>query len=463
MVAVWGILSGGKQKSVKDYFLGASKVPWYVVSFSIVAAETSALTFISIPGLAYLTNLNFLQVTIGYLLGRIVIAKFLLPEYFKGDLSTAYMFLEGRFGTTTRRFASVVFIITRVASDGVRLFATAIPLKILLDIEYPYAIIIVAAVALIYTFTGGLKSVIWVDAIQMFVYLGGAIVSGIFIFNALPGGFSEVLQFGAGVGKFEVFNFGFEGGIAAFFSKPYTLIAGLLGGAFLSMASHGVDQTIVQRLMATEKLKSAQRALIGSGVIVIFQFALFLTLGGLLYAYFDGVKFAKSDEIFPTFIIHHLPTGVKGFLIAGLFASATSSISGSLNSLSSSTMMDLIIPILKSIKEEMQLTYSKILTIFWAIILVFSAFFFMSSDRAVVETALSIASFTYGGLLGTFLSGIFNKKLSQRGALVGFSVSIAVMAVVIASKTVAWTWFTLIGVMIAVSIGMVFSQTEKRN
>jgi len=266
------------------------------------------------------------------LLGRIVVAFVFLPAYDKGGLKTAYTYLEERFGKKTRSFASVVFLFTRTAADGVRLFATAIPLKLMLDISYPTAIIIIAVISLIYTYTGGLKGIIWVDVIQMFIYLGGAIVTGIFILNLLPHGFQSVIDAAEMANKFSVINLGFEEGIKNFFSKPYTLFGGILGGMFLSMASHGTDQLIVQRLFATRNLKDGQKAVIGSGVIIIFQFAVFLILGVMLYAYYGTIN-VKSDEIFPMFIINILPHGISGIIIAGLFAAAMSTLAASMSSL----------------------------------------------------------------------------------------------------------------------------------
>lgn len=461
-IAVLGIVSGGKQKSVKDYFLGSDVVPWWAVCFSIVAAETSTLTFISIPGLAYLTNLNFLQLTFGYLIGRIVVAYVFLPAYFKGELSTAYAFLETRFGTKTRSFASIVFLFTRTAADGVRLFATAIPLKLMLDISYPVAIIIIAAVTLIYTYTGGVKGIIWVDVVQMLIYLGGALIAGIFLLNILPDGFNSVLNAASPESKLNIFNFGFSDGLSGFFSKPYTLLGGLLGGAFLSMASHGTDQLIVQRLLATKSMRSGQKAIIGSGVIVIIQFAVFLIVGVMLFTYYGKLN-VKSDEIFPMFIINVLPPGLTGLIIAGLFAAAMSTLAGSMSSLSSSTMLDLYIPYFGKFKtEKKQLAISRLFTIFWAALLVGAAIFFMESPQTVVELALSIASFTYGGLLGTFLLGLLNKRASQEDALAGFSAGIFVMITVISLKLVAWTWFTFIGVMVTLIIGSFLTSLSSR-
>ncbi|MBI3110637.1 MAG: sodium/solute symporter [Ignavibacteriales bacterium] len=465
-IASFGIWRGGKQGSARDYFLGKDHIPWWVVCFSIVAAETSTLTFISIPGLAYLTNLNFLQVTIGYLLGRIVVSLIFLPAYFKGELTTAYGFLQTRFGAKTRSFSSLVFLATRTAADGVRLFATAIPLKFVLDIDYPLAIVILAGVALAYTYIGGVRGVIWVDAIQMVVYIGGALTAGIVLIAQDPGGWTGLTRLAMEQGKFSIFNPGFGEG---FWSQPYTLLGGLLGGAFLSMASHGTDQLIVQRVLTTKSLRASRKALIGSGVIIILQFALFLVVGLLLYGHYQGATLSglgltRADEIFPRFIIEGLPPGVSGFIIAGLFAAALSTLAGSMSSMASSTIMDLYKPYFGSaVTPERELFLARVVTVLWAGLLVGSALFFMNTSQTVVELALSIASFTYGGLLGTFLLGVLFKRPTQEDALGGFIAGILVMVTVISLKLVAWTWFTIIGVAATLIVGAALSALSPRD
>ncbi len=455
-VALFGILRRGRQQSAREYFLGHDNIPWWAVCFSIVAAETSTLTFISIPGLAYLTNLNFLQVTFGYLLGRIVISYLFLPAYYKGELSTAYAFLERRFGSKTRSLASVVFLFTRVAAEGVRLFAAAIPLKFVLGVDYPTAIILLAVVALLYTFAGGARGVIWVDAVQMVIYLTGAVVAAIVLVGNYPGGWEGITRLAAEGGKFSLFNLGTGGN---FWGTAYTLPAGLLGGAFLSMASHGTDQLIVQRVLATKSLTGGRKALIGSGVIVILQMALFMIVGLMLYGYYNGASVSslglqRADEVFPRYIIEGLPTGIAGFVIAGLTAVALSTLGGSISSMASSMVLDLYKPrATKQLTPEKEVLYSRLATILWAVLLVLSAFFFMNTTQTVVELALSIASFTYGGLLGTFLLGLLFKRPKEEDALAGFVGGILVMVTVIALHLVAWTWFTLIGVIATLVIG----------
>ena len=390
-------------------------------------------------------------------------ATVFLPAYYKGELKTAYSYLETRFGGKTRSFASIVFLFTRTAADGVRLSATAIPLYLMIQMNETTAIIIIAAVALIYTYAGGVKGVIWVDVIQMFIYLGGAVIAAIYLLNILPNGWNSVISVASSENKLQILNLGFNNGIAGFFSQPYTLIGGIIGGAFLSMASHGTDQLIVQRLLTTKNLKESKKAVIGSGIIVIIQFAIFLLVGVMLYAYYGTLDFSqigisKPDEVFPKFIIDVLPPGITGIIIAGLFAAALSTLAGSISSLSSSTMLDLYIPFFGKLNDDKkQLRISRIFTIIWAVLLTISAFFFMTSPRSVVEIALSISSFTYGGLLGTFLIGIFIKKARQEDALAGFIAGIFIMITVISLKLVAWTWFTLTGVLAALLVGKVLS------
>ncbi|MBI4418514.1 MAG: sodium/solute symporter [Ignavibacteriales bacterium] len=464
-VAMFGYLRGGRQRSAQEYFLGKDAIPWWVVCFSIVAAETSTLTFISIPGLAYLTNLNFLQVTFGYLLGRILIGLVFLPAYYRGELSTAYAFLESRFGLPTRRFASIVFLLTRLAADGVRLFATAIPLQLIADVSYPVAILVLACVACAYTFAGGVRGVIWVDAVQMFIYLGGAVVTMVVLVAGHDAGWSGAIAFAAEAGKFQILNFGTG---ESFFQQPYTVMAGVLGGAFLSMASHGTDQLIVQRVLTTKALAAGRKALIGSGVLIILQFAIFLVVGLLLYGHYNGATLenlgvTRSDEIFPKFIIEELPPGVSGLIIAGLLAAALSTLAGSMSSMSSSVVLDLYKPLARTaFTAEQELRFSRSLTGVAAILLVGAAVFFMNTNQTVVELALSIASFTYGGLLGTFLLGVLFKRPRQSDAVAGFTAGILAMVAVIWLQIVAWTWYTMVGVCVTLAVGGLLSGLSRR-
>ena len=467
-MAIVGILAGGKQTSTRDYFLGGKDIPWWAVCFAIVATETSTLTFISIPGLAYTTNLNFLQVTFGYLFGRVVVSFVLLPAYARGELATSYQFLGERFGSRMRSVASVTFMGTRLFADGVRLFATAIPLAILMkgwqsfsalsnEQMYIISILVMAGITLSYTYVGGVRAVIWTDVIQMFLYLGGAVAAGLVILNDIPSGLAAIPA-----EKFSFLNFGLDLSWAEFFKSPYTLGASLLGGAFLSMASHGTDQIIVQRLLTVKDLHGSRKALIGSGVIIIVQFAIFLGIGLLLYLYYGGLTvkelgLTKPDEIFPKFIIESMPSGLSGIIIAGLLAAAMSTLSGSVNSLASATLHDIYKPYFgRTTSERSDLLFSRFISLVWCILLVAVAILFVAyTARVLVELALSIASITYGGMLGVFLLGLMFKKADQVDAIAGFIAGIVTMVFIFTQTSIAWTWYTPIGTAATLLVGNV--------
>ncbi|OYV84991.1 MAG: sodium:solute symporter, partial [Ignavibacteriae bacterium 37-53-5] len=378
-----------------------------------------AITFISIPGLAYLTNLNFLQIAIGYIIGRIAIAFLFLPSYYRGELVTAYEFLKTRFGDKTRNYASVVFLVTRTLATGVRLFTTAIPLAIIFkgyQIFSGYSNTSVYAIAIV------------IITIFTFVYIGGASLALYIMLSHLPHGWGTVEAMASAQAKFQFIHFGFSGGFLHFFTVKYTFAASVLGGAFLSMASHGTDQLIVQRLLATNSLRSSQKAVIASGFFVALQFLFFLLIGVALYAFYKATPFTDGDQIFPKFIVEQLPSGISGIIVAGLFASAMGSLSGSINSLASSTLVDLYRPYFgRNNSDEKDLKLSKLFSVIWTVILVATAFIFIHSNESVIEIALSIASVTYGGLLGTFLLGVLFKKTRQPDAIAGFTAGLLVL------------------------------------
>ncbi|MGA9116766.1 MAG: sodium:solute symporter [Bacteroidota bacterium] len=461
-MALFGLAAGGKQRSSEDYFLGGRNLPWWAVCFAIVATETSTLTFISVPGLAYAGNLNFLQVAVGYLAGRILISFLLLPVYARGEMATSYQFLQERFGLPLRRLAGVTFMGTRVLADGVRLYATAIPLALLMkgwrlftgvppQEVYAVAILVLAGMTLVYTYGGGIRAVVWTDVVQMVVYLGGAAAAAWVLLDALPpGALARIPPF-----KWDVVRL--PAGGADLLTNPYTLPASLIGGAFLSMASHGTDQLIVQRLLSVRTLEGSRKALVGSGIVVILQFALFLGIGLLLSAFYTevvpgGPGMCSPDEVFPRFIIARMPWGISGLIVAALLAAAMSTLSGSVNSLASSLLHDVVKPLLGGKDSgERDMRLSRLFTLFWAVVLVGVAFFFIAgTSAALVEVALGIASVTYGGMLGVFLLGVLFPKSTQAEATAGFLAAMALMAALFAWTDLAWTWYTAAGTIACV-------------
>ncbi len=477
-ITLLGVWLGRRQRDTRDYFVAGHSIPWWAILFSVVATETSALTFISIPGLAYLTDHSFLQVAAGYLLGRIVIAFTLLPRYMRGDLVTAYALLERRFGLATRRLASVTFMATRAFGDSVRLFATAIPLVLILGTYVParavspVSILILGGLTLVYTYHGGMRAVVWTDVIQTGVYLVGGLAAVWLIGSGVTGGWSAILHGAAAAGKLRLFD------TSLALDRPYTLLAGLLGGAFLSMASHGADQLIVQRLLAASSLRDARRALIGSGVAVILQFALFLLIGTGLFAYYHARTFATPDAIFPTFIVEAMPPGLTGLVVAAILAAAMSTISGSLNSLAAASTHDIYLPLTGRSRDDPRLLrMARRLTLAWAVVLIGGALLYRQQGTPVVVVALSIASFTYGGLLGGFSLALLWPRANQRDAIVGMTVGITAMMLVVFAKQIvafapasgdllsglamiAWPWYVLLGTLITFAVGAITSLTH---
>ena len=451
-ITAWGAWLGLGQTGGRDYFLGNRELPWVAVMLSVVATETSTLTFLSIPGVSYLGTLGFLQLTFGYLAGRVVVSAFLLPSYYRGELSTAYELLEGRFGQRARRFASAVFMITRLLADSVRLFATAIPLALVTGWDYPVSIAVIGVMTVVYTYFGGITAVIWVDAVQMGLYLLGALVAMVALQEIVPGGWTGIFASAREAGKMAVFDLSFD------FAIPYTLWAGVLGGGFLTMASHGTDQLIVQRLLTCRDLDSSQKALVGSGVVVMIQFAIFLLVGLGLWAYYGGQEFSRGDEIFASFVVNVLPAGITGLLIAGVFAAAMSSLSSSINSLASATAYDFWVPLVGAEDDEARvLQAGKLFTLVWAALLIGGAVLFipLSEGTTAVEVALAVASMVYGGLLGAFVLAVRSSRADQRSVILGMIAGIAVVTSIwlFARTVVAWPWFVPIGTAVTVVMG----------
>jgi SSS family transporter len=426
-----GLWMARRQRSATDYFLGARDLPAWAILLSIVATETSALTVISVPGVGARGDLTFLQLTFGYLIGRIGVAIWLLPGYFRGNQETAYQRLERRFGIETRRLASVVFLVTRFLGDAVRVFASAIPLSLVTGWSIPTAVIVMGVVTMVYTWFGGFKAVVWTDVFQLAVYLAGG-VGALFVAWALGGGVEHVLATAGAAGKLRIVD------PAINLTDTYTLLGGIVGGALLSAASHGTDHLIVQRLLATRSLRDARTALVGSGVMVIFQFALFLLVGQAIWAAGLAPAGMNNNEIFSRFVVHQLPRGLAGVVVAGILAAAMGTHSSAINSLASSATHDLYAPWTGRADPVHLLRVGRVLSALWAALLVVGALFFhlytQGMDTPVVELALSIASVTYGALLGTyFLAGDWSRA-SGRDAVGAIVVTVAVMTVVIFAK-----------------------------
>jgi SSS family transporter len=462
-ITVFGLRFRRKQTSLRDYFLAGNRISWWAISLSIVAAETSTLTIISVPGLAYEKDFRFLQLGIGYIFGRVIVAFLFIPPYFRGRLITAYQFIQRRFGNRLRSLAAGLFLITRAAGEGVRIFAIAIVVRIALGGFVPgmsdygrdvSAIAIVVLLTLAYTFEGGMAAVIWTDALQLAICMAGALTAVFVLSRVIPGGWPTVGAIAGHAGKFRVFDFSWS------FSPTYTFWSGVIGGSFLITASHGADQLIVQRLLAARSERQAQVALVVSGVIVFLMFALFLLIGAMLFVFYSLFRpyasFARTDTIFPSFISTQMPHGVSGFLVAAILAAAMSNLSASLNSLSSTSIVDFYARIAPQTSEEHRVWLSRIVTSGWAAILLVLALAARRGGR-VLEMGLSIASVAYGSLLGVFLLGVLFKSASERGAMAGMLAGFAVNLYLWQLTRVSFTWYVAFGSITACIVGLIAS------
>jgi SSS family transporter len=458
-VTLFGLRFRSGQQTLKGYFLADNAIPWWAISLSIVAAETSTLTVISVPGLAYDKDFSFLQLVMGYLIGRAVVSFVLIPQYFRGELVTAYQLIERRFGQRLRSLTAGVFLVTRAAAEGVRVFAVAIVVRVALGglltgvsdfARDLVAIAIVTVLTLLYTLKGGLKAAIWTDVMQQTVYVAGTIVGLVTILHLVPGGWTTVREMAGHAGKFRVLYFTFD------WTTKYTLWSGVIGGAFLTTASHGTDQLIVQRLLAARGERQAKIALLSSGVVIFFQFSLFLMIGAMLYVFYriypPAAAFTRTDTIFPVFIVSHMPHGVSGLLIAAILAAAMSNLSAALNSLSSTSMVDFYIRLRPLTSEIRRIWLSRAAMVVWALVLFGLALLARHGGR-VIEVGLTIASIAYGGMLGVFLLGVLTRKASERGAMLGMICGLTLNLYLWLFTSVAFTWYVTLGTMVTFAVG----------
>jgi solute:Na+ symporter, SSS family len=460
-VTLFGIWFAKKQDTTEDYFVGDRNVPWWAIAASIVATETSTITFISVPGIAFARNGNFefLQIVFGYLCGRVVISLLFIPLYFTGELQTVYQLLGTRFGNKVKMLASALFVVMRNIADGIRLLLTAIVLAAVYVAFQPGAsvetviigsIVLLGIVMIIFTYYGGMEAVIWVEVVQLGIYIGGAIAAAVVLINQIDGGFSGAVALGQQFNKFKVFDFTLD------FTKTYTFWSGLIGGCFLTMSTHGTDQYLVQRYLCTDKANRAALALLSSGAVVLGQFIGFLFIGVLLFAFYAPYNaaeylqpgtpatfpFTGGDQVFPDFITKYMPSGLSGLVVAAIFAAALSS---SLNSIAATFVNDLYKPFKPDREDKHYLRVSHWLTLIIGIVQILVALAVMKQNRSALDQALSVASLINGPVLGVFLVGTFLKRVSQTPALIGMSASILLMIYIKFMTPLAWTWYVLLG------------------
>lgn len=471
-IVLFGTWFARKQKTTSDYFLGDRSVPWWAVAFSIVATETSTITFISVPGIAFARggNFQFLQLVFGYLLGRIVISLLFIPSYFRGELLTVYQLLDRRFGGKIKVLAASLFVVMRNIADGIRLLLTAIVLAAVYTSFQPGAnvetitiasVVLIGVAMIVFTYFGGMEAVIWVEVVQLGIYIAGAVAAAVILISSIDGGVSAAFAVASQYHKFSLFDFSFD------LTKTFTFWAGLIGGCFLTMSTHGTDQYLVQRYLCTDRPRRAAAALLTSGAIVLGQFIGFLFIGALLFAFYHpftdpgyataataAFPFTGGDRVFPDFITRHLPSGLSGLVVAAIFAAAMSS---SLNSIAATAVNDLYRPLRPARSDKHYLKVSHVLTLVWGVVQIGVALVVRHQARSALDQALSIASLINGPVLGVFLVGTFLRRVSEPPALIGMVVSSAVMLYIFTQTKIAWTWYVFIGSIITLVVAWLAS------
>lgn len=457
------------ERTLQSYFLADRNIPWWAIMLSIVSAETSTLTIISVPGLAFTGDFGFLQLVFGYLLGRIVVCVAFLPRYFRGEMLTAYQLIGQRFGPRLHRVTAVLFLLTRAAAEGVRVFAVAIVVHAALGTGDLASIAIISLLTLIYTFEGGLTAVIWTDVMQMGIYALGIGLALWTLVYRVPGGWPEIHSFALAAGKFHLLDFSWN------LTTTYTFWAGLVGGCFLTMASNGTDQMMVQRQLAARNLRESQAALLASGILIFVQFALFLLIGAALFVYYTqaapGTHFASADHVFPRFIVDKFPVGFAGLMIAAILAAAMSNLSAALNSLSSASVVDIYLRLRPASSPAHRIAVSRVSTIAWMVVL-FALAVLSRTGVHLVNLGLSIASVAYGSLLGVFLLGVLTRRANEGGSIVGmvfgFALNVflwlqphalrfSLLGDTFTFPKIAWTWYVLFGAVFTFIVGYLAS------
>jgi solute:Na+ symporter, SSS family len=445
------------EKGLRQYFLGGREAPWWAIALSIVSAETSTLTVVGTPALAFTGNMGFLQLVLGYLLARILISALFLPQYFRGEMFTAYELMRRRFGERIRKLTAAIFLVTRALAEGVRVFAVSLVVSIVLGTGEVASIVLIVALTLFYTFEGGMTAVIWTDVVQMCLYVAGAVLSLGVILGKIPGGWPHAAAVAGVAHKFAIFDFHFAPTME-FLSRPYTFWAGIAGGCFLTTASHGTDQLMVQRLLSARNQRDSRKALLASWVLIAFQFTMFLLIGVLLWVYYGdrGQPAPAADRIYPQFIWSSLPPGLAGLVIAAILAAAMANLSAALNALSSTVVVDFLGGGASSADEAVAMRRARLATIAWAVILVAIGYAGRHS-RSVLEAGLTIASIPSGALLGVFLLGVLTRRPGEWAAIAGVVAGLTAALAVRFETPVAFTWYVMIGATVTFCCAMMAS------
>lgn len=466
-----GFWFGKDQHNTRDYFLGSKNTSWWIIGLSIVAAETSALTIIGVPGLAYGGNILLIQMIIGYVIARIILAVVMVPHYLKGEIYSPYQLLANTFGPAARQTAGGFFLISETLAAGVRVYVVCIPIQLMLGVGVLPSLVLFVVLSLIYSYVGGVKAVIWTDAVQFGLFLAGGLFTLFYIPSVLEGGWGEVMDKAAQAGKLQWLNTKFS------LAPPVNIWMGVIGGTVLVMSSHGAEQLIVQRVLACRTVSDGRKALALSAVLIFPLFLIFLLVGVMLWVYYQKMPMAipvpetrggmkANDFIYPIFMLTEVPHVLRGCLIVAILSAAMSSISSALTSLASVSTMDFVKNFLGAKSENFYLRFSKYSTVFWGLALI-GVGFLTREVKFVFDAAFSLRGLTSGALLGGVLMAVFMRRGQSLPVVAGMMAALLVMTCIelfpkwsltkdlwfkVVGSEIFWPWYTLIGCVVAVSV-----------
>src|SRR6266446_1364949 len=460
VVIIWiGLYMGRKEDNLKDFALGGRAIPWWAVLASIIAAETSAATFFGTPGEGFHDrNYTYLQLALGTILARILVSYIFIKPYYDYKVYSIYEYLTARFGVPTKNAASAVFTVTRVLASGTRLYVAAIALALAYEMIrgvqpgqketlfiYIGSTIAIVILTAIYTTLGGIKAVVWTDFIQASIMIGSALAAVGLLYSKIPGGWDEIVQRHGSFGLSDFFTTGLDPAkhgwdrIKGMFEVEYTIFAGLIGSTFMTMSTHGTDQDMVQRMLTAPDIRRSRRSLILSALADIPIALTFLTIGLLLWAYYQvnpEPNLPNSPEVFCHFILTKMPTGLRGLLIAGIFATAMGSLSTAINALATSFTRDWYEPYINpGATGEQSLRTVRWATVCFSVLMIIVAsatsyFVIVLPNVRIIPIVIGIYGYTYGSVLGIFLAGMLTKSRgNNRGNIIAMITGFIVVAI----------------------------------
>jgi SSS family solute:Na+ symporter len=445
-------------KTAEDYYLGDRSTPWWAIGISVIATYVSALSFLGGPAWAYGDGMAALAIHINYPLVMFVVIAVFLPFFYNSGVASIYDYLERRFGRSSRTMMSLIFLISQSITAASILTATAIVITYVTGIDAKIAIFLMTAIVLIYTLLGGMNAVIWTDVLQGIILFIGASIILFCLINAITP-LSGALTSLAEDGKLNPLNTSLD------FTIAPTVWAGVFAMTLFHITVYGANQMMVQRALAAKSIGDAKKSYLLMGYAAFFIYFLFFFVGALLYVYFKGQPFDQPNEIILRFANSLAIPGLMGILAAAVLSASMSSLSSAFNSLATISITDIYQSFLKKEGSDSHyLRSSRVMTVFWGIMVIPMAFAFISSEGSILEVLSKVASYFVGAKLAMFGMGFFSKHTTQRGLLIGVAAGFLGLLIIVGVfnikgiyHNIAWPWYVVIGGGINITVSWVAS------